>query len=566
MCGIVGIFNISEQSDTLRQKALRMSQKIRHRGPDWSGIYSGGTAILAHERLSIVDPESGKQPLFSPDGKQVLAVNGEIYNHKDIRRQYKGRYAFQTGSDCEVILALYREWRASVNGNSSSVPVSFLESLSGIFAFALYDEARDEFLIARDPIGVIPLYIGYDADGKLYVASELKALEGQCERYEPFLPGCYYWSREPGIRRYYVRDWMNYGNVKDNDASVEDIQKALEDAVRRQLMSDVPYGVLLSGGLDSSVISAIAQKYAPHRIEDDSQSPAYWPRLHSFAVGLKGAPDLEKARMVADYIGTVHHEINYTIQEGLDAIRDVIYYIETYDVTTVRASTPMYLLARVIKSMGIKMVLSGEGADEIFGGYLYFHKAPNAEEFHEETVRKLSKLYMYDCLRANKSLSAWGVEGRVPFLDKEFLDVAMRTNPSAKMCPGKEIEKKIVREAFAGMLPEAVAWRQKEQFSDGVGYSWIDTLKKITSAQVTDEQMAHAAERFPVNTPLCKEEYYYRSIFAEHFPSESAARSVPQEASVACSTAIAREWDEAFKKMNEPSGRAVSGVHEQAYA
>ena len=550
MCGIVGIFNISEQSDTLRQKALRMSQKIRHRGPDWSGIYSGGTAILAHERLSIVDPESGKQPLFSPDGKQVLAVNGEIYNHKDIRRQYKGRYAFQTGSDCEVILALYREWRASVNGNSSTVPVSFLESLSGIFAFALYDEERDEFLIARDPIGVIPLYIGYDADGKVYVASELKALEGQCERYEPFLPGCYYWSREPGIRRYYVRDWMNYGNVKDNDASVEDIQKALEDAVRRQLMSDVPYGVLLSGGLDSSVISAIAQKYAPHRIEDDSQSPAYWPRLHSFAVGLKGAPDLEKARMVADYIGTVHHEINYTIQEGLDAIRDVIYYIETYDVTTVRASTPMYLLARVIKSMGIKMVLSGEGADEIFGGYLYFHKAPNAEEFHEETVRKLSKLYMYDCLRANKSLSAWGVEGRVPFLDKEFLDVAMRTNPSAKMCPGKEIEKKIVREAFAGMLPEAVAWRQKEQFSDGVGYSWIDT---------------HAAERFPVNTPLCKEEYYYRSIFAEHFPSESAARSVPQEASVACSTAIAREWDEAFKKMNEPSGRAVSGVHEQAY-
>ena len=566
MCGIVGIFNISEQSDTLRQKALRMSQKIRHRGPDWSGIYSGGTAILAHERLSIVDPESGKQPLFSPDGKQVLAVNGEIYNHKDIRRQYKGRYAFQTGSDCEVILALYREWRASVNGNSSTVPVSFLESLSGIFAFALYDEERDEFLIARDPIGVIPLYIGYDADGKVYVASELKALEGQCERYEPFLPGCYYWSREPGIRRYYVRDWMNYGNVKDNDASVEDIQNALEDAVRRQLMSDVPYGVLLSGGLDSSVISAIAQKYAPHRIEDDSQSPAYWPRLHSFAVGLKGAPDLEKARMVADYIGTVHHEINYTIQEGLDAIRDVIYYIETYDVTTVRASTPMYLLARVIKSMGIKMVLSGEGADEIFGGYLYFHKAPNAEEFHEETVRKLSKLYMYDCLRANKSLSAWGVEGRVPFLDKEFLDVAMRTNPSAKMCPGKEIEKKIVREAFAGMLPEAVAWRQKEQFSDGVGYSWIDTLKKITSAQVTDEQMAHAAERFPVNTPLCKEEYYYRSIFAEHFPSESAARSVPQEASVACSTAIAREWDEAFKKMNEPSGRAVSGVHEQAYA
>ena len=566
MCGIVGIFNIAEQSDALRQKALRMSKKIRHRGPDWSGIYCGGSAILAHERLSIVDPESGRQPLFSPDGKQVLAVNGEIYNHKDIRRQYKDRYAFQTGSDCEVILALYRQWRDSVGDGSSVSPVSFLESLSGIFAFALYDEARDEFIIARDPIGVIPLYIGYDGDGKVYVASELKALEGQCERYEPFQPGCYYWSRTPGVRRYYVRDWMNYGNVKDNNASVDDIQKALEDAVRHQLMSDVPYGVLLSGGLDSSVISAIAQKYAPHRIEDDSRSPAYWPRLHSFAVGLKGAPDLEKARMVAEHIGTVHHEINYTIQEGLDAIRDVIYYTETYDVTTVRASTPMYLLARVIKSMGIKMVLSGEGADEIFGGYLYFHKAPTAEEFHDETVRKLGKLHLYDCLRANKSLSAWGVEGRVPFLDKEFLDVAMRLNPAAKMCPGREIEKRIVREAFASMLPEAVAWRQKEQFSDGVGYSWIDTLKEMTAAQVTDEQMAHAAERFPVNTPLCKEEYYYRSIFAEHFPSESAARSVPQEASVACSTAIAREWDEAFKQLNDPSGRAVAGVHEQAYA
>ena len=566
MCGIVGIFNIAEQSDALRQKALRMSKKIRHRGPDWSGIYCGGSAILAHERLSIVDPESGRQPLFSPDGKQVLAVNGEIYNHKDIRRQYKERYAFQTGSDCEVILALYRQWRDSVGDGSSVSPVSFLESLSGIFAFALYDEARDEFIIARDPIGVIPLYIGYDGNGKVYVASELKALEGQCERYEPFLPGCYYWSRKPGVRRYYVRDWMNYGNVKDNEASADDIQKALEDAVRRQLMSDVPYGVLLSGGLDSSVISAIAQKYAPHRIEDDSRSPAYWPRLHSFAVGLKGAPDLEKARMVAEHIGTVHHEINYTIQEGLDAIRDVIYYTETYDVTTVRASTPMYLLARVIKSMGIKMVLSGEGADEIFGGYLYFHKAPTAEEFHDETVRKLGKLHLYDCLRANKSLSAWGVEGRVPFLDKEFLDVAMRLNPAAKMCPGREIEKRIVREAFASMLPEAVAWRQKEQFSDGVGYSWIDTLKEMTAAQVTDEQMAHAAERFPVNTPLCKEEYYYRSIFAEHFPSESAARSVPQEASVACSTAIAREWDEAFKQLNDPSGRAVAGVHEQAYA
>ncbi len=412
---------------------------------------------------------------------------------------------------------------------------------------------------------MIPLYIGYDRDGKVYVASELKALEGQCDRYEPFLPGHYYWSLEPGLKRWYHRDWFDYGAFRPVPANSEDIRQALRAAVKRQLMSDVPYGVLLSGGLDSSVISAIAERYSENRIEDDGRSRAYWPRLHSFAVGLKGAPDLAKARLVADHIGTVHHEINYTIQEGLDALRDVIYFIETYDVTTVRASTPMYLLARVIKSMGIKMVLSGEGADEIFGGYLYFHKAPSAREFHEETVRKLSKLYLYDCLRANKSLSAWGVEGRVPFLDKEFLDVAMRTDPAAKMCPGREIEKRIVREAFSDMLPEEIVWRQKEQFSDGVGYSWIDTLKRITAERVSDEQMAHAAERFPINPPLNKEEYYYRSIFAEHFPSESAARSVPQEASVACSTAIAREWDAAFKQLNDPSGRAVAGVHEQAY-
>ena len=555
MCGIISIFNISRQTDELRQKALRMSQKIRHRGPDWSGIYCGGTAILAHERLSIVDPESGRQPLFSPDRRQVLAVNGEIYNHQEIRERYRDTYSFQTGSDCEVILALYREQG-----------VNFLEQLNGIFAFALYDEEQEAFLVARDPIGVIPLYIGYDDDGKVYVSSELKALEGQCQRYEPFPPGHYLYSKDGEIRRYYKRDWFDYEQVKDNGGTADDVHHALEEAVRRQLMSDVPYGVLLSGGLDSSVISAIAAKYAQRRVETGGREAAWWPRLHSFAVGLKGAPDLAKARMVAEHIGTVHHEINYTIQEGLDAIRDVIYFIETYDVTTVRASTPMYLLARVIKSMGIKMVLSGEGADEVFGGYLYFHKAPNAKAFHEETVRKLSKLHLYDCLRANKSLAAWGVEGRVPFLDKEFLDVAMRLNPQLKMCPGQTVEKKIVREAFAHMLPSEVAWRQKEQFSDGVGYSWIDTLKQITSERVSDEQMAHASERFPINPPRCKEEYFYRSIFAEHFPSESAARSVPSVPSVACSTAEALAWDEAFKNMNDPSGRAVHGVHEQAYS
>ena len=554
MCGIVGIFDIKEQSSELRNKALRMSQKIRHRGPDWSGIYCGGHAILCHERLSIVDPQSGKQPLYSPDGRQVLAVNGEIYNHQAIRQATADSYEYQTGSDCEVILALYR-----AHG------IHFLEQLSGIFAFALYDEERDEYLIARDPIGVIPLYIGHDADGKTYVASELKALEGFCDEYEPFLPGHYLYSRESVMRRWYTRDWMDYEAVKDNGADIDSLRVGLQEAVKRQLMSDVPYGVLLSGGLDSSIISAIAQKFAARRVEDGGQTGAWWPRLHSFAVGLKGAPDLEKARLVAEHIGTVHHEINYTIQEGLDALRDVIYFTETYDVTTVRASTPMYLLARVIKSMGIKMVLSGEGADEIFGGYLYFHKAPSARAFHEETVRKLGKLHWYDCLRANKSLSAWGVEGRVPFLDRDFLDIAMRLNPKAKMCPGQEIEKKILRQAFADLLPEEIAWRQKEQFSDGVGYSWIDTLKRITSEQVSDEQMAHAAERFPIHTPLCKEEYFYRSIFEEHFPSRSAALSVNQEASVACSTSIALEWDAAWKQMNDPSGRAVSGVHQQAY-
>ena len=554
MCGIVGIFDIKEQSSELRKKALRMSQKIRHRGPDWSGIYCGSHAILCHERLSIVDPQSGKQPLYSPDGKQVLAVNGEIYNHQQIRQETASEYEYQTGSDCEVILALYR-----AHG------INFLERLSGIFAFAVYDEERDEYLIARDPIGVIPLYIGHDKDGKTYVASELKALEGFCDEYEPFLPGHYLYSREGVMRRWYTRDWMEYDAVKDNPADIDKLRVGLQEAVKQQLMSDVPYGVLLSGGLDSSIISAIAQKYAAKRVEDGGQTGAWWPRLHSFAVGLKGAPDLEKARCVAEHIGTVHHEINYTIQEGLDAIRDVIYFTETYDVTTVRASTPMYLLARVIKSMGIKMVLSGEGADEIFGGYLYFHKAPSAQAFHEETVRKLSKLHWYDCLRANKSLSAWGVEGRVPFLDRDFLDIAMRLNPQAKMCPGDVMEKKILRKAFADMLPEEIAWRQKEQFSDGVGYSWIDTLKKITSEQVSDEQMAHAAERFPIHTPLCKEEYFYRSIFEEHFPSKSAALSVNQEASVACSTAIALEWDAAWKEMNDPSGRAVAGVHQQAY-
>lgn len=555
MCGIVAVLDIASGDVTkLRSQVLKMSDKLRHRGPDWSGIYTGEKAILAHERLSIVDPQSGGQPLKSKDGKIILTVNGEIYNHLAIREQLKGEYEFQTGSDCEVILALYRK-----------KGIHFLEDLNGIFAFVLYDEEKDEYLVARDPIGVIPLYIGTDNAGHIMVASELKALEGYAVHYEPFLPGHYYYSKEKKQVRWYVRDWMEYDAVKDNPVDISDLKRSLKAAVQRQLMSDVPYGVLLSGGLDSSIISAIAKKYAAKRIENDSKTDAWWPQLHSFAVGLKGAPDLKAAKKVADYIGTVHHEINYTVQEGLDAIRNVIYYIETYDVTTVRASTPMYLLARVIKSMGIKMVLSGEGADEVFGGYLYFHKAPDAKAFHEETVRKIGKLYLYDCLRANKSLSAWGVEGRVPFLDKEFLDVAMRLNPEAKMSPGKVIEKKILREAFSDMLPDEVVWRQKEQFSDGVGYSWIDSLKQLTSNLVSDEEMAHASERFPVQTPMNKEEYYYRSVFEELFPSRSAALTVPSVPSVACSTAEALAWDEAFRNLNDPSGRAVKGVHADSY-
>jgi asparagine synthase (glutamine-hydrolysing) len=554
MCGIVCAFDLKQKSEILRPQVLEMSKKIRHRGPDWSGIYSDEKTIMAHERLAIVDPASGQQPLFSEDKKLVLAANGEIYNHRELRKQFNGTYNFQTASDCEIILALYKE-----------KGVDFIDELNGIFGFALYDVEKDEYFIARDHMGIIPLYIGWDQNGTFYVASELKALEGVCSKIELFPPGHYMSSRDGEFVKWYNREWTEYDAVKENETSIAEVKQALEDAVHRQLMSDVPYGVLLSGGLDSSVTSAIAKKYAQKRVESDDTSEAWYPQLHSFSVGLEGSPDLAAAQKVADYIGTIHHEIKFTIQEGLDAIKDVIYNIETYDITTIRSSTPMYLMARVIKSMGIKMVLSGEGADEIFGGYLYFHKAPNAKEFHEETVRKLDKLHMYDCLRANKSLMAWGIEGRVPFLDKEFIDVAMRLNPQDKMINGERMEKWIIRKAFEDMLPESVAWRQKEQFSDGVGYSWIDTLKEVVDKEVSDEQLANAKFRFPIQTPQNKEEFYYRSIFEDHFPSDAAALSVPQEASVACSTQIALDWDEAFKNMNEPSGRAIAKVHDQSY-
>lgn len=555
MCGIVGVFDLKSDSQKLRPQVLKMSKKLRHRGPDWSGIYCGENAILAHERLSIVDVQSGKQPLYSKDRKHILAVNGEIYNHQELRKTLNGSYEFLTQSDCEVILALYRK-KGTV----------FIEDLNGIFAFALYDEEKDFYIIGRDHMGIIPLYMGWDKYGNFYVASELKALEGYCNKIEEFMPGHYMTSEKPGeLVEWYKRDWETYDTVKDNSTSIDDLKDALEAAVHRQLMSDVPYGVLLSGGLDSSVVSAIAKKYASKRIENQDQSAAWWPQLHSFAVGLEGSPDLAAAQKVADHIGTVHHEVHFTVQEGLDAIRDVIYHLETYDVTTIRASTPMYLLARVIKSMGVKMVLSGEGADELFGGYLYFHKAPNGQAFHEETVRKLSKLHMYDCLRANKSLAAWGVEGRVPFLDKEFIDVAMRLNPDDKLIRNGRIEKWVVRKAFEDYLPESVAWRQKEQFSDGVGYNWIDTLKELTNERVSDDELENAKFRFPIHPPMSKEEYFYRTIFEEFFPSDSAALCVPSVPSVACSTPEALAWDESLQNTNDPSGRAVKNVHNESY-
>ena len=554
MCGILCAFELKQPTEILRPQVLEMSKKLRHRGPDWSGIYDAPNAILSHERLAIVDPTSGKQPLISRSENLILAANGEIYNHRELRATHVADYPFKTQSDCEVILALYEK-----EGKE------FVNRLNGIFAFAIYDTEKEEYFIARDHIGIIPLYMGWDGDGTFYVASELKALEGVCNKIELFPPGHYMHSSDTTPVKWYKTDWSDYETVQNNTISIEELHDALSAAVHRQLMSDVPYGVLLSGGLDSSITSALAKKFAAKRIESDDTQAAWWPQLHSFSVGLEGSPDLAAAQEVAKHIGTVHHEIKFTIQEGLDAIREVIYHLETYDITTIRASTPMYLMARAIKALGIKMVLSGEGADELFGGYLYFHKAPNAQEFHEETVRKLDKLHQYDCLRANKSLAAWGIEGRVPFLDKEFIDVAMRLNPKDKMITEERMEKWVLRKAFESYLPKSVAWRQKEQFSDGVGYSWIDTLKEMVNKEVTDEQMQNAHFRFPVQTPQNKEEFYYRTIFESHFPSEAAALSVPSVPSVACSTPVALAWDKAFQNQNDPSGRAVANVHEKSY-
>ena len=556
MCSILGILDLRSDPAALRTQALDLSRRMRHRGPDWSGVYANERAILVHERLAIVGVDSGAQPLLSPEGTQALAVNGEIYNHRQLRAALEADYAFQTHSDCEVILPLYAKF-----GHD------FLNQLEGMFAFVLWDDARQHWLVARDPIGIIPLYYGHDAHGNLYFASELKALAPVCKEAREFPPGHYWAKGDAEPTRYYHPGWRDYDAVKDRPTDRAALRAAFEAAVKSHMMSDVPYGVLLSGGLDSSLVAAIAKKYAARRVEEDEKTEAWWPQLHSFAVGLKESPDLKAAREVAAHIGTVHHEFHFTVQEGIDALSDVIYHLETYDVTTIRASTPMYLMARRIRAMGIKMVLSGEGSDELFGGYLYFHKAPDAKSLHEETVRKLDALHLFDCLRANKSMSAWGVEARVPFLDRGFIDVAMSLNPEVKLS-GKQrgrIEKQFLREAFAGYLPDKILWRQKEQFSDGVGYSWIDSLKAHAAAQVSDAQMESAKFRFPYNTPVSKEAYFYREIFERHYPQAWAAECVPGGPSVACSTPAALEWDASLKNIVDPSGRAVQAVHESAY-
>lgn len=540
MCGIIGIFGTERKPDQYRQRALAMAKLIRHRGPDWSGIYSDAHAVLAHERLAIVDPTSGAQPLIDTKTGTVLAVNGEIYNHQELRQKLKKDHDWQTQSDCEIILYLYDEYGPEC-----------VTMLSGIFAFVLYDKKRKTFLIARDHMGICPLYLGWDAEGTLHVASEMKALDSYCPTLEEFPPGRYYFDGQ--MVHWYMPSWAE--SFPQQKVSFERLRKELEKAVERQLMADVPYGLLISGGLDSSIIAAIASKI--HREKG-------LPPLHSFAIGLKDSPDLAYARKGAQYLGTKHHEIIFTLQEARDALRDVIYHIETFDVTTIRASTPMYLMARKIKSLGIKMVLSGEGSDEIFGGYLYFHMAPDAQEFQEECVRKLSLLSKYDCLRANKSTAAWGVEVRVPFLDKEFMEYAMGIDPQDKMCPGKTMEKSILRKAFSGSLPDEILWRQKEQFSDGVGYSWIDYLKKQAEELVSDTMLQEAAQRFPVKTPLTKEEYCYREIFDSLFHSPGAVLTVPVGPSIACSTPTALRWSKEFQSRADPSGRAVFGVHLKA--
>lgn len=561
MCGILAVLNSTDEGPDMRSRVLARSRRQRHRGPDWSGMHQHGNNFLAHERLAIIDPASGDQPLFNEDKSIIVAVNGEIYNYKALMQHIKEKCPgkkFATQSDCEVISHLYE-----LHGSECA------SMLDGFFAFIVLDTRDNSFFLARDPIGVTCMYIGWGKDGSVWVANEMKCLKDDCVRFQQFPPGHYYSSKEGEFKRYFNPKFYTDFDAKperfpSEPLDLPKLRAAFEKAVEKRLMSDVPFGVLLSGGLDSSLVAACAKRIIGER-------GTLWGNLHSFCVGLEGSPDLIAARQVADYLKTDHHEFNFTVQEGIDAISDVIYHIETYDVTTIRASTPMFLMSRKIKALGVKMVVSGEGSDEVFGGYLYFHKAPNKEEFHSETVRKIQALHKFDCLRANKSTMAWGVEARVPFLDKEFLDVAMSIDPAEKMIDKSKgrIEKYILRKAFDTpedpYLPAEVLWRQKEQFSDGVGYSWIDGLKAHAEELITDAQLKAAEHRYPDNTPTTKEGYWYRTMFEQHFPQRAAADTVPGGPSVACSTAAAIAWDASWAGKNDPSGRAVAGVHDSAY-
>ncbi|MDA0729090.1 MAG: asparagine synthase B [Bacteroidetes bacterium] len=555
MCSITALLGLTESVESHRDAVLRASSLQHHRGPDWSGVIQTSTAVIAHERLAIVDVASGSQPLVDPETGTILAVNGEIYNHRALKKSTLASYPFTTGSDCEVMLGLYREHGADL-----------VLHLEGMYAFVLHEPDTGAWLVGRDPIGIIPLYFGRDDEGQTWVASEMKAISDICTEVQTFPPGHTLSNMDFAPVNRYQRDWMTWDQHPREPYLPEALHKALDESVQSHLMGDVPYGLLISGGLDSSVVAALAMRHAQQRIDEDKTTQAWWPNVHSFAIGLEGSPDLAAAEEVAAFIGTTHHGMTYTIQEGMDALSDVIRHIETYDVTTIRASTPMYLMARRIRTMGIKMVLSGEGADELFGGYLYFHLAPDAREFHEETVRKVLDLHKYDCARANKSMMAWGIEARVPFLDRNFIDHAMRLDPVCKMAGPGKLEKEPLRKAFEGLLPERILRRQKEQFSDGVGYGWIDSLKAQADLRVSDTDLNRAASRFPINPPTTKEGYWYREMFERHFPSAAAASTVPGGKSVACSTEKALEWDARLRNVVDPSGRAVTQVHQDGYS
>ncbi|KAF8679166.1 hypothetical protein HU200_045932 [Digitaria exilis] len=570
MCGILAVLGCGaeapQQANKRRARVLELSRRLKHRGPDWSGLRQvDDDCYLSHQRLAIIDPASGDQPLYNEDQSVVVAVNGEIYNHKLLRdRLSAAGHSFRTGSDCEVIAHLYEE-----HGEG------FVDMLDGVFSFVLVDtrHGSSSFMAARDAIGVTPLYIGWGIDGTVWISSEMKALHDECEHFDIFPPGHLYSSTSGfTFRQWYNPPWYDE-TIPSTPYNPAALREAFEKAVTKRLMTDVPFGVLLSGGLDSSLVAAVAARHMSATTTKNAggNDHGWGTKLHSFCVGLVGSPDLKAAREVADYLGTHHHEFHFTVQDGIDAIEDVIYHTETYDVTTIRASTPMFLMSRKIKSLGVKMVISGEGSDEIFGGYLYFHKAPDKDEFHRETCRKIKALHQYDCLRANKATSAWGLEARVPFLDKEFINVAMDIDPEWKMVRPDlgRIEKWVLRKAFEveghPFLPKHILYRQKEQFSDGVGYSWIDGLKAHAASNVTDKMLSNAKFIFPHNTPTTKEAYYYRMIFERLFPEKPAILTVPGGPSVACSTAKAIEWDAQWSANPDPSGRAALGVHLSAY-